>query len=337
MTTNNSIGFSQVTDIRENSDGNFMIIVSDSTNGVPALKGGAGSLAIFNRSIGPFELGRTDPGYLQSLRFLGNGSETGHAGATAGFRNPAPMPDGRILVSHTALPALSWDIVALDPRTNAETSLGITKTNGAVVDAVLAYKYPARILYDNRRQLVFGGAVQADDSSHAVLYMPDAPMVFTMLTGNLRRGRPVDLFRKAKYLAVYTEGMCPAGPCSRTTNGIFENRTMIGKSELADDGSVKIRLPAQTGLVFELQDDSGNSIVKMTEEHQLGPGEQISMGVRQTITGTSGNTVQLFDAVCGGCHGSVSGKEIDIVVTPDALTGASSSIRQNDTPQDVGN
>ena len=336
-TLNNSIGFSQATDIRESSNGDFLIILSDSMSGIPVLKGGAGALAIFNRSIGPFEQGRTDPGYLQSVHLLGDGSETGHAGATAGFRGPAPMPDGRILVSHAALPALAWDIVAIDPRDSTMTSLGITKTNGAVVDAVIAYKYPARVLYLNRRQLVFGGAVTVGDASHAVLYMPDAPMVFTMLTGNLRRGRPVDLFRKAKYLAVYTEGVCPAGPCSRTTNGIYESRTMIGKSQLADDGSVKIRLPAQVGLVFELQDDTGNSIVKMTEEHQLGPGEQIAMGVRETIVGTSGATVQLFDAVCGGCHGSVSGKETDIVVTPDALTGASTSIKQNDAPEAVGN
>ena len=334
---NPSIGFSQATDIREGADGSFLLILSDSVMGVPALKGGAGALAIFNRSIGPFEMGRTDPGYLQSVKFLGTGAETGHAGASAGFRMPTPLPDGRILVSHASLPALNWDVVMLDPRTNAITSLNIAQTNGSVVDAVMAYKYPPRVLYLNRRQLVFGGAAVADDTAHGVLYMPDAPMVFTLLTGNLRRGRPVDLFRKATYLAVYTEGMCPAGPCSRTTNGIYESRMMIGKSQLADDGSVKIRLPAQTGVVFELQDDAGNSIVKMGEEHQIGPGEQISMGVRQTIVGTSGNTVDLFDAVCGGCHGSVTGKETDIVVTPDALTGASTSIRQNDTPDDVGN
>jgi len=181
---------------------------------------------------------------------------------------------------------------------------------------------------------VFGGASAADDDTHAILYMPDAPMVFTLLTGNLRRGRPVDLFRKAKYLVVYSEGMCPAGgPCARTTNGIFESRTVIGKAALADDGSVKVRLPAGQGVILELQDDAGASIVKMTEEHQLGPGEMISMGVRQTITSsTTGETVQLFDAVCGGCHGSVSGKETDIVVTPDALTGASTSMKQTADP-----
>jgi hypothetical protein len=331
---NPSIGYSQATDIREGADGSFMVILSDSMNGVPVLKGGAGALAIFNRSIGPFEQGRGDAGYLPAVRMLGNGGETGHSGATAGFRNPAPLPDGHILVSHATLPNLAWDVVALDPRTNTSRSLGIAQTNGAVVDAVLAYKYPARVLYANRRQLVFGGAAAADDVSHAILYMPDAPMLFTLLTGNLRRGRPVDLFRKAKYLVVYSEGMCPAGgPCARTTNGIFESRTMIGKVALADDGSVKVRVPAQQGMIFELQDEAGTSIVKMTEEHQLGPGEMISMGVRQTITSaTTGETVHLFDAVCGGCHGSVSGKETDIVVTPDALTGASSSMKQTADP-----
>jgi hypothetical protein len=44
------------------------------------------------------------------------------------------------------------------------------------------------------------------------------------------------------------------------------------------------------------------------------------MGVRQG----------LFNSVCGGCHGSVSGAEIDVSITPDALTSASSSASQDD-------
>ena len=65
----------------------------------------------------------------------------------------------------------------------------------------------------------------------------------------------------------------------------------------------------------------------MSEEHQLGPSEQISMGVQQS----------LFDAVCGGCHGSVTGSELDVAVTPDALTGASQSMSATQTPQTIGN
>jgi hypothetical protein len=106
---------------------------------------------------------------------------------------------------------------------------------------------------------------------------------------------------------------------------------------LQSDGSIKVTLPAQTGLVFELQDSGGNSVSLMREEHQLGPGENIAMGVAETITATDGSTVQLFDAVCGGCHGSVSGSELDNAVSADALTGASSSASLTMTPVSVGN
>jgi hypothetical protein len=153
-------------------------------------------------------------------------------------------------------------------------------------------------------------------------------MVFTLLTANLRRGRPVDAFRTAKYLAVYSEDKCPtAGACSPNTNGIFQARTMLGSAPLQDDGSVKIQVDSGRGIVFELQDGNHKPIITMGEEHQLGPGEQISMGISQ----------KLFDAVCGGCHGSVSGHELDIAVTADALTGASQSLSAPMTPTSVGN
>ena len=69
-------------------------------------------------------------------------------------------------------------------------------------------------------------------------------------------------------------------------------------------------------MILELQDGAGNAIVTMGEEHQLGPGEQISMGIVES----------LFDAVCGGCHGSITGSELDVRIEADALTGASQSL-----------
>ena len=73
MSTKPSVGYSSATDIREGSDGSFLLIFSDvdATTGKPALPGGAGALGIFNRSIGPFEQGRGDPGYFQSVRVIG--------------------------------------------------------------------------------------------------------------------------------------------------------------------------------------------------------------------------------------------------------------------------
>jgi hypothetical protein len=79
--------------------------------------------------------------------------------------------------------------------------------------------------------------------------------------------------------------------------------------------------------VLELQDASGNVVVTMGEEHQLGPNETISMGVVE----------ELFDAVCGGCHGSVSGSELDVAIEADALTGASQSLSAGESAVDLGN
>jgi hypothetical protein len=329
--TKPSIGYQQATDIRESSDGDFLLILSDA-----GAKGGAGTLGIFNRSIGPFEQGRDDPGFAKSLRIV-DPAATGRVGSpTQGaYRNPFGLPDGRIMVSYAAYngdlataSSFDWDIVAIDPDTGTRTTL--VGGAGAQVDAVLAIKYPPRPLYLNRRQLVFGGAYNPDLAAQgkAIIHMPDAPMVFTMLTGNLRRGRPVDAFRKAAQLAIYAEGMASASTTSgNTPSGVYQSRTLLGTAPLASDGSCKVEVPAGHGFVLELQDGGGTPIVTMTEEHQVGPGEQVSMGVRQ----------ELFDPVCGGCHGSVSGSELDVHVTPDALTGASQSASAQSDPRPIGN
>ena len=322
-----SVGFASATDIREGSDGSFLVILSDlKADGSPVSPGGAGALAVFNRSIGPFEQGRSDVGYIPAMTVLNGGTASGRAGSTAGYRAPVSLPNGEIMVSFASNVAMgNFGIVAYNPRTGAQRAL-LTGGAGIEVDAVLGFKYPPRVLFDNRRQLVFGGNDEGD-AGHGVLHMPDAPLIFTLLTGNLRRGRPVDAFRKAKFLAVYAEGLCPAGaPCMPGGNGIFESRQLLGSAPLADDGSVRLSLPSQTGVVLELQDGDHGSIVKMTEEHQLGPGEQTSMGV----------AAPLFDAVCAGCHGSITGEETDVRVSPDALTGASASASASATPASVG-
>ncbi|MEJ7600735.1 MAG: hypothetical protein WKG01_22715 [Kofleriaceae bacterium] len=323
-----SVDYSSATDIREGNNGDFVLILSDTKpDGSPALPGAAGALAIFNRSIGPFEAGRIDIGFVPAMRILDAGNATGRAGSAAGYRGPFELPDGTIMAAYASnVTQGNFEIVAVSPRGGNSRNL-FNNPNGRVrVDAVLAYKYPARKLYENRRQLVFGGFADPGDASRAVLHMPDAPMVFTLLVANLRRGRPLEEFGAARFLAVYSEGMCGA-TCTPGGNGIFESRSLLGKAPLASDGSVKVSLPAGQGVVFELQDGSGNAIIKMSEEHQLGPGERVSMGVSRN----------LHNAVCGGCHGSITGRELDIAITPDALTGASASASASASPLSLGN
>ncbi|HUH00478.1 MAG TPA: hypothetical protein VML75_00705 [Kofleriaceae bacterium] len=330
--TNMSIGYAQATEIREGFDGDFLFILSDA-----GARAGAGTLAIFNRSVGTFEMGRTDPGYLQALR-LPDPAATGRVGsATNGaYRSPFPLLDGRIMASHAAttgdlatVTSLDWDIVAVNPRNgNREVIIGGA---GQQVEAVLALKYPPRNFFSNKRQLVFGGGIDASVTGgreSAAVHMPDAPLIFTLLNANLRRGRPVALFDQATQLAAYAEEIAPPGTSTgNTQDGIYESRVFLGRTSLAGDGSVRIQAPAGAGVILELQDASGNPIVTMREEHQLGPAEVISLGINR----------ELFDAVCGGCHGSVSGSELDVRVTPDALTGASESLSARSAPAQLGN
>ncbi len=56
---------------------------------------------------------------------------------------------------------------------------------------------------------------------------------------------------------------------------------------------------------------------------QFYPGEVVRQGFRK----------DLFNGMCAGCHGSVSGKENDIAVNPDILTQASDVIARSKAPQ----
>jgi hypothetical protein len=140
------------------------------------------------------------------------------------------------------------------------------------------------------------------------------------LTGNLRRGHPVDEFRRATAVEIYSEGLNMG--TSGNTMGIYQSRQLLGRVPLEDDGSTRFEAPAGRGVVMKLVEEGGGVVVSMGEEHQFGPGEEISLGIKE----------ELFDAACGGCHGSVSGDERDIATKPDVLTGASQSLSQTMTP-----
>jgi hypothetical protein len=321
-----SVGYAQATEIRTAFDGNFLLVLSD-----VGARGGAGTLASFNRSVGTFELGRDDPGFLRAMVLL-DPAATGRVGeSTSGaYRSPFPLPDGRVMTSYADFSgdlgqatSLNFNLVALDPRTGDREVL--IASGGAIVEAVLALARPEGHLFINRRQLLFGGGVDLDitgGEDAAVMHLPDVPLLFTLVNANLRRGRPVALFDEARYLAVYREERAPPTTSGPNAGEIFEERELLGRAELAADGSIMVRAPAGVGLILELQDQGGNVLETMLEEHQLGPGEFITFGVPR----------ELFDQVCGSCHGSVSGSELDVGTSPDVLTGASESLAREAGP-----
>jgi len=316
-----SVGYQQATDIKEGVDRNFVLILSNDGD-----KGGAGALATFNRSLGPFEADRSEVTFLRSLTVVD---------AKPAYRAPFSLPDEKYLVSYAPASDFRYDLVVIDPVSGARTNVaGFSGGTTSHLEAQLVYKREPRPLFDNLTQLVFGGHAPDPslDAAHGAVHFPDLPMLGTLLGANLRTGRFVDELRKATRVVMYQEQPPPsdlqAAMAGLTgSQRVYQNRSMLGSASLASDGSVQLRVPSLTPLVLELQDGSGMPLFTMSEEDQLGPGEFISRGVPQ----------KFFNSVCGGCHGSVSGVELDIAVNPDALTGASvSSSRDAGTRQSVG-
>jgi len=85
-----------------------------------------------------------------------------------------------------------------------------------------------------------------------------------------------------------------------------------------------------------------------THEHYVepaaDPGSASSLPSGARMTGwrrTPGENIELavprrfFNSVCGGCHGSISGRELDITTDVDALTGASVSLSRDQGPKSL--
>jgi hypothetical protein len=315
-----SVGYQQATEIREGLDRNFLVVLSDA-----GAKGGGGALATFNRSVGPFEADRAEITFVRSLAIV-DPAATGRAGTVGVYRSPFSLPNGEILASYAANvadPAADvprYDLVAVAADGTRRPLLA----GGArsYVEAALGYKRMERALFKNLPQLVFGGGSDSSGGG-ATMHFPDLPLLATLLGANLRRGRDVMAFDGASALRVYQEkppsSTSPTANLDPTDNTVYSERTLLGAAHLESDHSLKVSVPASTPLILELVDGGGGVLFTMHEEHQVSPGEYVTPGAPR----------KLFNGICAGCHGSVSGQELDVAVTPDALTGASASISRD--------
>ena len=199
-----SVDYQQATEIREGLDRNFLIILSDD-----GAQGGAGALATFNRSIGPFQADRTEVTFLRAVRII-DPAATGKAGTAGVYRSPFSLPNGEILASYDGAvtdPAAQtprFALVAVNEQTGARRMLA---SDGSLsyVEAALGYKRAEHLLFSNLPQLVFGGHMEDPGTPTATMHFPDAPVLATLLGANLRRQRNVAAMDRATALRVYEE------------------------------------------------------------------------------------------------------------------------------------
>ena len=325
-----SVGYQEATEIREGLDRNFLLILSNE-----GALGGGGALATFNRSIGPFEADRSDVTFVKSMVIVDPAAAPAADGTTSGaYRSPFSLPNGEILASYdgsvknamTDIP--QYGLVAVDPQTGASRPLA---SDGSLsyVEAALGYKRGETELFSNLPQLVFGGhSGQSNAANNGIMHFPDVPVLATLLGANLRRGRDVSAFDGAASVKFYQDMPPPQGS---TTSIIpmgalaYSQRTSLGSASLLGDHSLMALVPAGIPLIIEVDDGSGKALFTMSEEHQVTAGEYITPGPQRAV----------FNNICAGCHGSLSGSELDVAVSADALTGASISQSRYANPQQL--
>lgn len=305
---------------------------------------GGGLLAIASRSIGPDQSDRDpqDRFYLHSLTY---------PGSEGVYRSPAVLPSRRILVSCDLAASLGdagpfdFDLCEVDRATGATRVL--TASRGvAELDAVALFARENRGVYVSRLHTGEANAAATVEPGEldARVYFTDFPMIATLLFSNTREGRPIDA--RIGGFDVWEALPPPAGTRSFADLGsfvvsdehgsLFVDRRRLGHVPLLADGSVRVRLPGgvpillhPTGAEGEALDFPSSSPMQgpmvQREEAQYYPGERITQSIPR----------RFFNGVCGGCHGSITGREVDVAPNLDVLTGASETMARGAAHVDI--
>jgi hypothetical protein len=350
-----TIGYAQMTEVVELADKNFAAIFGDQN-----AAHGAGTLAVFNRSVGPDQTS-ADPAdytadpkainwpvsnfFLHSLRVL-DSKATGHTGAgntTGAYRSPAPLPNGQLIVSYAAnvtdLTNFSgnFDLYLVDPVSFPLTGKKVQLTGDEGTDelsAVAVYQHFDRPVFQSRSDEPNGHThvfAPGEDAEHppnvADVSILDARILGSLLFQNTRTGLDnADDGRALPNLTsldVYED--LPPGP---------NDTGMTPYTGMDAYGSFYARR-RMLGTVPIFGDGSARMTVPgglplmYRGAFALDGGGVAEHFQRESTQFYPGEFVNqsfpqgFFNGMCGGCHGSVSGYETDLSIQPDILTQAS--------------
>jgi hypothetical protein len=339
------LGFERATEINELSNRNFVFVAS-----ALAATHGAGAIVVMNRSIGPDQIDRpaTDRAYIAAFRALAGGGPIGRGGSGA-FRSPAPLPGNRMIVScdlgagSHEQPSYDFDLCELDGASGAVRRIG-GRPGTAEIEAVAIYGRTQLGVFTSRPDEANGHTSVDPAARDAVVHVQDFVMLETLLFTNTREGRPIDPnvggfdVLVAKAPPPSARSFAEAGPNVVTDayGPMYREYEFAGNVPLYADGSAKFRYRGGLPVLLRVTDRNGNPL-------QFGPGmpfsgERIQREQMQFYPGERSNQGfqrRFFNAMCGGCHGSVSGRELDIGVDVDVLTSASVSTARDRAPVDL--
>jgi hypothetical protein len=329
-----TIGYLEATGGVELSHKDFAAILSN-----PGAQHGAGALGVFNRSIGvdftsanagdylidPSVINPTSQASVEPTFFLHSLSLPGTDGS---YTSPAPLPDGLMLVSYGSGDPSSfggdYDVYVLDPVTGSKTRL-LGNAGTAEVEAVAVYARVGKGIFVPLGDEVNGNTTIVAGDTAADVTVLDMPTLVSLLFQNTPTGRPVEpdlsAFNVYEDLppdvnAVQTMSACGNNAFSDTYGQVCVQRRLVGGVPVLSDGSAHFRIPGGMPVVLDLADDqeSKQGIPRWQREQMtFVPGEHAHQSFRGTF----------FNALCGNCHGAISGRQVDVALNPDFLTQAS--------------
>jgi hypothetical protein len=345
-----TIGANQVTDIVQLSDHNFAAIFSDRGS-----VHGAGTVAIVNRSLGPdtvsqdpshypldpTAIDKLSPVFFQHMVSFPDPSATPGPGTQGAYRSPSALPNAQLLVSYAAnvvdLTSFSgnFDVVVLDPISGQRTPLpGLSEPAFDELWPVAIYGKANHGVFETTLFTGVQGAgvvYTEDDDQPRVdrmdLTFLDVNVLVPLVFQNTRAGRPI---LGLKEFELWIDLPPEPGVTSLDQQSPFitddqygrvhARRSYFGTVPLLADDSARVQAPGGVPVYLaarvQLPGESAPNLHFTREEIQFYPGEWTRFSHRREV----------FNGFCGGCHGSISGKEFDVAATPDIMSGASKAL-----------
>jgi len=233
----------------------------------------------------------------------------------------------------------NFDIVEVDTNTGARTPL-VTGPGDELWPVAVAPRYNLR-LFRSRLDEANGATEVFDDDDHkgqAQITVLDAPLFSSLLFQNTRTGRALPTEDLGLSLwedfppeqGVTSFAAASSGSVYEDDYGkVYVRRGLLGSPTVYGDGSASVLIRGGMPLVLQarvkLAADKSAAYHFQREEMQFYPGEVVRQGFRQPF----------FNALCAGCHGSISGYESDISPNPDILTQASRVAAREMSPDDL--
>jgi hypothetical protein len=183
-----------------------------------------------------------------------------------------------------------------------------------------------------------GATTVYDDADHrdrSQITFVDVPVIASLLFQNTRTGRRLG----GNEIEIWANLPPEPGVTSFDAGGafvtsddygqVYVRRRKLGSATVEEDGSLKVQIPGGLPVTLatwvKLAGETEPTKHFQREEMQFYPGEWVRQGFRR----------DLFNGMCAGCHGSVSGYEREIAVNPDVLTQASQVIARDKEAKDM--